>query len=191
VHFRQLSPEEPQVSHGIALALLSAGADESTEPLLACLAALEAILFVMKARSARKVQCTLLRHSRSTRHSPLSSARHHAKSQMRLLCCQQGLTICGLSLFGPRSLRLNGIGAKGGQHIGEALNSNKTLTMLECALAFPPSQVKMRSLCCQQGADSVRLLLVWPLQSVRQPHRPGRRQAHRRGPQEQHGAHHT
>eukprot|EP00962_Isochrysis_galbana_P061192 scaffold36295_cov126-Isochrysis_galbana.AAC.4 len=77
-----------------ALALLSAGADESTEPLLACLAALEAILMVMKARSARKVQCTLLRHSRSTRHSPLSSARHHGKRQMRLLCCQQGLTLC-------------------------------------------------------------------------------------------------
>eukprot|EP00962_Isochrysis_galbana_P002850 scaffold787_cov115-Isochrysis_galbana.AAC.2 len=57
----------------------------------------------------------------------------------------------GSSLFGPHSLGSNSIGDQGAQHIGEALKINTVLTSLECALASPPPQAKMRSLCCQQG----------------------------------------
>jgi hypothetical protein len=58
--------------------------------------------------------------------------------KMRLLCCQQGaLTVCGCSLFGPRSLRDNNIGDEGAQHISEALKINKAITTLKCALAAP------------------------------------------------------
>jgi len=83
-----------------------------------------------------------------------------SEAKMRSLCCQQGLTGCGYSLFGPRSLQQNDIGAEGAQHIGEALKINKALTTLKCALAFPSSQAQMRSLCCQQGLTVCVCLLV-------------------------------
>jgi hypothetical protein len=58
--------------------------------------------------------------------------------QMCSLCCQQGaLTVCGCSLFDPRSLDRNRIGATGAMHIGEALKINKTLTSLTCAPPCP------------------------------------------------------
>jgi hypothetical protein len=63
-------------------------------------------------------------------------------NQMRSLCCQQGaLTVCGCSLFGPRSLSENEIGDEGAKHISEALKMNTALTSLKCAPASLPSQV--------------------------------------------------
>eukprot|EP00962_Isochrysis_galbana_P031042 scaffold10094_cov128-Isochrysis_galbana.AAC.3 len=73
------------------------------------------------------------------------------QAKMRSLCCQQGVTVFGSSLFGPHSLWRNRIGDQGAQHIGEGLKNNKALTTLKCALASPPSQFRMCLLCCQQG----------------------------------------
>eukprot|EP00962_Isochrysis_galbana_P011946 scaffold3362_cov121-Isochrysis_galbana.AAC.7 len=62
------------------------------------------------------------------------------------------------------------------------------LTTLRCALGSPPSQFRMR---LSAGADILWMLLVWPTQSYVQLHWRQGRPAHRRGSQEQHGAHHT
>eukprot|EP00962_Isochrysis_galbana_P061193 scaffold36295_cov126-Isochrysis_galbana.AAC.5 len=72
-----------------------------------------------------------------------------------LLCCQQGLTILDSSLFGPRSLERNRAGDIGARSLARAFKDNKALTSLKCAPASPPPQVKMRSLCCQQGLTAV------------------------------------
>jgi hypothetical protein len=62
-------------------------------------------------------------------------------SQIPLHCRQQGgLTVCGCSLFGPRSLQSNKIGDAGAQRIGEALKINKALTTFENAPAPPQVQ---------------------------------------------------
>jgi hypothetical protein len=67
---------------------------------------------------------------------------------LALLSAGRGLTVCGCSLFDPRSLYNNQIGHEGAQHIGEALKSNTVLTMLECVLACMRHSCQMRSLCC-------------------------------------------
>jgi hypothetical protein len=81
----------------------------------------------------------LWRLSRSTRHSSASSA--HSLPEIEECTYSflviRGLTVCGCSLFGPRSLRNSCIGDEGAQHIGVALKINKALTTLECALAAP------------------------------------------------------
>ena len=54
-------------------------------------------------------------------------------------CCQEPLI---LGCARARSLRENGLGAKGAKHISEALKTNSALKELLCAAARP-------FLCCQ------------------------------------------
>jgi hypothetical protein len=77
------------------------------------------------------------------------------------LCCERGaLSARDCSLFDPRSLNDCNIGARGAQHTGEALQSNKALalTTLECVPAsLSPPKSNMLALLLAGNADVMTL----------------------------------
>jgi hypothetical protein len=109
-----------------------------------------ALAVFLVTTSARKAPSTSARLSRSTRHSPLSGARplpspKVARCARFVVRRGRALTVCSCSLSDPCSLGSNSIGDEGAQHIGEALQINKTLTLLECAPASVCHSCQMRS----------------------------------------------
>jgi hypothetical protein len=128
VHSVKLSAEEPQVGHGIALLLLSAGGADARE----------CSLFGPRSLKANSIDAEGAKHigealkiNKALTSLKCAPALPLHKSKSACFVVSRGALARECSLFGPRSLLGNCIGAEGVKHIGDALKMNKALTSLK------------------------------------------------------------